>query len=225
MLNHDEKLLQLKINKSKQILTNELKCRHSDVTVIWTTGRDSTCLLCLIKDTYGKVPFPILFPDTGFHYKETYEFRDKITKVFKLNLINVKPNKSQNKKREDFESCCYRLKVEPIIGAIKKEKLKALVSPLRWSAKESFIEGKISETSINKIDSHLRIIEPIAHWTEKDVLRFSKEKELPFNPLYATGIQNITCKTCQHQPLGKRDVQSLKDAEKIVERLESLGYF
>jgi len=71
----------------------------------------------------------------------------------------------------------------------------------------------------------LRTIEPIAHWTKKDILRFTEKKNIPLNPLYARGHQNILCEICQHHQPREKEIYSAKDAEKIVERLESLGYF
>src|SRR5579864_4843252 len=33
---------------------------------------------------------PVLFVDTGFHFKETLEFRDQVIERYKINLITVK---------------------------------------------------------------------------------------------------------------------------------------
>ena len=224
MSKFEDKLFELKIRKSKQIFVGEIERQRSKIAVVWTTGRDSMCLLYLMKDIYGKVPIPVLFPDTGFHFKETYEFRDKIAKVFELKMINVRPTKSYDEVKDDRE-CCYMLMVEPVLRAMEEQKFKALVSPLRWSAPRTFTEGHISETSINEIPLSFRTIEPIAHWTKKDVLRFIEERKIPLNSLYTRGYQSIFCKICKFHPLEEKEIYSTNDTEKIVKRLESLGYF
>ena len=37
---------------------------------------------------------PVLFLETGYHFAETYEFRDQLTRDWGLNLINVTPRQS-----------------------------------------------------------------------------------------------------------------------------------
>src|SRR6478672_4334793 len=34
---------------------------------------------------------PVLFIDTGFHFKETLDFRDQVIERYKINLITLKP--------------------------------------------------------------------------------------------------------------------------------------
>src|ERR1700719_2272636 len=34
---------------------------------------------------------PVLFLETGYHFAETYEFRDRIAEEWSLNLVNVLP--------------------------------------------------------------------------------------------------------------------------------------
>jgi len=225
MSKFEDKLFELKIRKSKQILMDEIERQRSKIAIVWTTGRDSTCLLYLMRDIYGKVPIPVLFPDTGFHFKETYEFRDKIAKVLELHLINVRPTKSCDEVKPDRELCCHILRVEPVLRVMKERKFKALVLPLRWSAPKTFMERHISKTSIDKIPLDFSTIEPIAHWTKKDVLRFTEERKIPLNSLYTKGYQSVFCKICKFHLPEEKEIYSTKDTKKIVKRLENLGYF
>ena len=34
---------------------------------------------------------PVLFLDTGYHFRETYEYRDRMARECQLNLVNVLP--------------------------------------------------------------------------------------------------------------------------------------
>src|SRR5579863_8953654 len=34
---------------------------------------------------------PVLFLDTGYHFRETYEYRDRIAREWNLNLVNLLP--------------------------------------------------------------------------------------------------------------------------------------
>src|SRR5262250_1688205 len=37
---------------------------------------------------------PVLFLETGYHFPETYEFRDRLTREWQLNLVNVLPKQT-----------------------------------------------------------------------------------------------------------------------------------
>ena len=37
---------------------------------------------------------PVLFLDTGYHFPQTYEFRDQLTRDWGLNLVNVMPRQT-----------------------------------------------------------------------------------------------------------------------------------
>ena len=65
---------------------------------------------------------PVLFLETGYHFAETYEFRDRIAREWKLNLVNVVPERSVLQQeaafgilyREEPTKCCQLRKVEPL---------------------------------------------------------------------------------------------------------------
>src|SRR5215813_8455340 len=57
---------------------------------------------------------PVLFLETGYHFPQTYEFRDRLARDWGLNLINVIPRQSVREQesafgvlyREDPTRCC-----------------------------------------------------------------------------------------------------------------------
>src|SRR5450631_2470383 len=64
------------------------------------TGTGDVCLTCsfqaedvlLTKLALELDPnIPVLFLDTGYHFKQTYEYRDQIARDWNLNLINLLP--------------------------------------------------------------------------------------------------------------------------------------
>src|SRR6266478_954906 len=40
---------------------------------------------------------PVLFLDTGYHFPQTYEYRDRMTREWSLNLVNVLPAQTDRK--------------------------------------------------------------------------------------------------------------------------------
>ncbi|UCB60398.1 MAG: phosphoadenosine phosphosulfate reductase family protein [Candidatus Bathyarchaeota archaeon] len=221
----EDHLFRIKVQKSKQILMNAIEKNRSKIAAIWTAGRDSTCLLYLMKEIYGKVPVPVFLCDTSFHFKETYEYRDKIAKVLRLHLMNARSESTYHEEKDDQEFCSYMHKLKPVLRAMEKQRLKALILPTRWSEQKAFLERCIQETSRSKMRLPFEVIEPIIHWTREDIMRFIEKGKVPLHPLYARGYQSVSCEKCKFRSLEEREDYDVKDAEKIIERLQSLGYF
>ena len=69
---------------------------------------------------------PILFLDTGYHFAETYAYRDRIASEWRLNLINLLPEKTVVEQEAEHgllyqsapDQCCKLRKVEPLFKAV-----------------------------------------------------------------------------------------------------------
>ena len=75
------------------------------------TGTGDVCLTCsfqaedvlltkLAIELDAKIP--ILFLDTGYHFAETYAYRDRIAQEWNLNLINLLPEKTVAEQEAEF---------------------------------------------------------------------------------------------------------------------------
>jgi phosphoadenosine phosphosulfate reductase len=211
-----------KVNKSKEILREALQ-RFEKIGIAWTTGKDSTAILHLIKETFGKVSMPVLHGDTTVKFKEIYDFRDKIAEQWGLNLIVVKPEIPEGFEiASDREKCCHLLKTIPMQKKIKELGLEAVIVGIRWDEQKA----RAYEDYFSYRKNHCRI-HPILHWTEEDVWRYTKERNVPVNPLYEKGYRSLGCEPCtKPTPEGgtERSGRS-QDKEKIMERLRALGYW
>src|SRR5260221_5895052 len=69
----------------------------------------------------------VLFLDTGYHFPQTYEYRDRMTKEWSLNLVNVLPTQTVAEQesalgilyRSEPTRCCQLRKVEPLMRALE----------------------------------------------------------------------------------------------------------
>ena len=66
----------------------------------------------------------MLFLDTGYHFAETYAYRDRMAREWQLNLVNVlaanRPSRSRNRNSAfstapNPTQCCQLRKVEPLM--------------------------------------------------------------------------------------------------------------
>lgn len=219
--------LKEKIGLSQKIIKKAVKKWEPNIAVAWTGGKDSTVLLHLIKKTFGKIPIKVYFGDTTQHFKEVYQFRDKLKKKWNLQIIVGKPKKPYKEVKGNRERCCHVLKTQPLIRTIKEQKWKAFMVGIRWDEQTARSHEKY--LSSRKNPKHTRV-HPLLHWTEKDIWEYIKKYNVPINPLYEKGFRSIGCKPCTQPQGGKigdgrERAGRAQDKEKIMARLRALGYF
>src|SRR5258708_30298567 len=69
----------------------------------------------------------VLFLDTGYHFAQTYEYRDRLAKEWSLHLVNVLPKQTVSEQESAFGilyqsdpgRCCQLRKVEPLLSALE----------------------------------------------------------------------------------------------------------
>jgi len=114
----------------------EAKARFENPAVLWSTGKDSTATLHLIRKAFfNEVPFPVVHIDTGRKFKEIYEFRDELAKRWNLNLIVARNEEALREgvspeTRSRFE-CCSLLKTEALKRCIEEHGFDALIVSIR----------------------------------------------------------------------------------------------
>jgi phosphoadenosine phosphosulfate reductase len=211
-----------KVRRSKEILREAFQ-RFDRMGIAWTTGKDSTVALYLIKEMHGKVPIPVLHGDTTVKFKEIYDFRDKVAKEMGLDLVVVKPEIPEGFEiAKDREKCCHLLKTVPMQKKIKEMGLKAIIVGIRWDEQKA----RENEEFFSERGDHHRV-HPLLHWSEEDVWRYIRERNIPVNPLYEKGYRSLGCEPCtKPTPKGgaERSGRS-QDKEEIMERLRALGYW
>lgn len=212
-------LLELKLKKSKQVI-DEAFSKFEKVATIWDTGKDSTLLLFLTRQTDGNIP--VLFSDTTQHFKETYEFRDSLAAKWNLNLINVIPSVSYDEVKEDPKRCCRSLRTLPMAKKIRELGLDAVFVGKRWVEHPKRAQENYFSKRANCYQVH-----PILHWTEKDVSNFLGSHKISHNALFDKGYERVVCEPCAEPASSKlpERPESQKDKEEVMRRLEALGYW
>lgn len=210
-------------NKSIYIIREAYSCVRK-IALLWSIGKDSTTLVWLCKKAFfGKIPFPVVHIDTSFKFKEIYEFRDRYSKEWKLDLI-ISRNEEALKEGVSSEKgrflCCNRLKTEALKLTLKKYDFKGLLLAIRRDehgirAKERYLSFRDPDFKWNylnqppefwdfyksetKGEEHLRI-HPLLHWREIDIWRYIQREKIPIVNLYfAKGkkrYRSIGCAPC-----------------------------
>src|SRR5271155_3897203 len=87
---------------TQQLLVEEFETLSAESAIdrVLLENKGAPCFTCsfqaedmIVLDLLRKrVPdIPVLFLETGYHFAETYAYRDRMTKEWSLNLVNVLP--------------------------------------------------------------------------------------------------------------------------------------
>jgi sulfate adenylyltransferase subunit 2 len=231
-------------NDSVYIIREAYK-EFKDIALLWSIGKDSTTLLYLVRKAFfGQVPFPVMHLDTSYKFKEIYEFRDRMAKVWHLNLVVAKNCQAVDKKIGPGEgnklTCCGELKTEALKQAIREHKYRAILLGIRrdehgirakeryfsprnkqfiWDYKNQPAELWDQYKNTERAEEHIRV-HPLLHWTELDIWSYIKRENIPIVDLYLAKngkrYRSIGCEPCCSP------VESDADTiDKIVEELKT----
>lgn len=205
-------------------LVREAYARFRNIALLWSIGKDSTSLLWMTRKAFfGKIPFPIIHIDTGFKFREIYDFRNKYSQKWGLDLI-VSKNKTALKRIISPDNgkfnCCNALKTEALKITLKNYGFKALLLAIRRDehgirAKERFFSPRdadfkwdyqnqpaelwdLYKSHANKKE-HFRI-HPMLQWTELSVWKYIYREDIPIVKLYfaknGKRYRSIGCQPC-----------------------------
>ncbi len=154
-----------------------------------------------------RVPnIPVLFLETGYHFAETYEYRDKLAKEWNLNLVNLAAQISVKEQESQFgilnqtdpTRCCQIRKVEPLMKGLEPYEL--WFTGLRR-------EQSPSRKNLKKVEHHrvpsgktLLKISALADWDWKKVWQYTVANNIPYLPLYDQGYLSVGCQPCTAIP-------------------------
>ncbi|WP_163353359.1 phosphoadenosine phosphosulfate reductase domain-containing protein, partial [Escherichia coli] len=65
-------------------ILREVVAEFENPVMLYSIGKDSSVMLHLARKAFypAKLPFPLLHVDTGWKFREMYEFRDKTAKEY-----------------------------------------------------------------------------------------------------------------------------------------------
>lgn len=107
-------------NRSIHIL-REAYSQFKSLCMLWSIGKDSTVLLCLARRAFfGWVPFPLVHIDTHYKIPEMIEYRDRLAREWKLDMIYGENREALDNKQTYPDGnatrleCCRNLKTEAL---------------------------------------------------------------------------------------------------------------
>jgi phosphoadenosine phosphosulfate reductase len=166
------------------------------IAVVSSFGAESAVLLHMVAAIEPVTP--VLFVDTGRHFPETLDYRDRLAARLGLSgLQSVGPSADSIARLDadlsravwDSDGCCAFRKVAPVQAALSGFDA--------WiSGRKRFQSGARRDLPVFEIDGVHVKVNPLAAWSAADVAAYAARHELPPHPLVAEGYLSIGCAPC-----------------------------
>ncbi len=194
-------------------ILREVAAEFKNPVLLYSIGKDSSTVLRLCEKAFfpDKIPFPLLHIDTGYKFKEMYEFRDYYIRKIGVKLIVYKNEEPEAQKfgpeQAHTDQYIYYKKTRALLAALKNhgfDAFDAAIGGARREEEKSRAKERIFSPR-NELGSwdpknqrpelwHLynaRLREgetmrifPLSNWTEADIWAYIKEENIEVVPLY-----------------------------------------
>ena len=174
---------------------------HKDILVTSSFGSTSGILLGMISRVAPG--HPVHFIDTTYCFKKTIAYKNALTRLLELNIIDVLPDVKENQITQKSEMwlsnkdrCCYLNKIKPF-EKYKVDK-KIWVSGLLMNTTPFRRNLKIFEKRDSIIKMH-----PNIDTKAEEFKNFLIDNFIPPHPLTSEGYESIGCTHCTVSGTGR----------------------
>ena len=223
--------------------------RSANPVMMYSIGKDSSVLLHLVRKAFypSHIPLPLLHIDTKWKFKEMINFRSKIKKKYKINLIvytnqsglKLNPQKDKNytdvMKTKALKDALDNYKFDVILGGARRDeeesRSKERVVSIRnkghlWNPKNQRPELWNLYNFEKNEDQTIRVF-PLSNWTEIDIWRYIKKEQIQIVDLYFSKKRNCVRRKQSYFMVDDKRFQ-LKKGEKVIQefiRFRTLGCY
>src|SRR5919204_3202274 len=171
---------------------------HPRLLMATAFGAEGCCILHMLADIQPAVR--VINLETGYQFPETLELRERIKERYGIEVEYIRPELTVAEYEAEHggplyrirpDQCCYDRKILPLrravegydawISAIRRDQTnhRQAASVVQWDAKFNLVK-----------------VNPLLHWTKKEVWAFIVEHDVPYNPLHDRGYPSIGCWPC-----------------------------
>ena len=178
------------------------------IALVSSFGADSVVLLHMIGEIARATP--IVFVDTGQHFPETLEYRDRLLERFGLsNIVTAAPDAATLAAEDpekflfasDPDRCCEIRKVAPLAATL--ENYDAWITGRKGFQTEDRGRLPLFEAEGARVK-----VNPLVSWSASELLAYIKQHDLPPHPLVAKGFPSIGCLPCTSRVMPGEDPRS-----------------
>jgi len=169
----------------------------ADLAVVSSFGADSAVLLHMVAQVDPAMP--VYFLETGKHFPETLAYVEQLkTHLGLTNVRAIHPDPKDIARFDpngdlwetDPDSCCHIRKTEPL-EPITAQYGGWVTGRKRYQTRERGVLPHFELTSDDRVK-----VNPLAYFSDADVIEYRRQHALPEHPLYAQGYKSIGCAPC-----------------------------
>ena len=202
--------------ESIQIM-REVISKTENPVMLYSVGKDSAVMLHLAMKAFypSKPPFSFLHVDTGWKFREMYEFRDKMVKDLGIDLIIYKNPAGDEQdinpfthgsalhtdimKTQGLKQALDKYKFDAAFGGARRDEEKSRAKERifsfrtadhRWDPKNQRPELWKNYNANKKPGESIRVF-PISNWTELDIWQYIYLEKIPVVPLYLSAKRPV----------------------------------
>lgn len=216
---------------------------YEDIAVLYSLGKDSSVLVHLFEKAFYpcKIPVKFLHIDTGWKFKEMYDFKREMSKkidiVTYMHPAKLNPNLNGSEytnimKTEALRNALKQYGFRIAFGGARrdeeKSRAKERILSIRdregnWDPRTQQPEIPLLFNTFIRLDQTLRVF-PISNWTEVDVWRYIKQEDIKIVPIYFSHIRSVVEKEINNSTKMLFATES-NDGELIRVRFRTLGCY
>jgi len=227
----------------------EVAAEFDRPAILFSGGKDSICLLRLAEKAFrpSDIPMPFLNIDTGHHFPELNDFRDRRAKELggKLIIRTVEdaiargvavPSPGEISRNQlqipTLLAAIEEFRFDCLIGGARRDEEKARAKERFFSFRDAFGQWdpknqrpelwNLYNGSVNS-GEHMRAF-PLSNWTEMDVWAYIKREKLEVPTIYFSHQRKVVRRNGQWLPA--TDLLPPKAAEEtreLVVRVRTIG--
>ena len=189
---------ELELESAEAVLRWALREFGSEVALATGFGAEGCVLIRMLAQVDRNAR--MFYLDTDLLFPETYELIGKLEarygvrfeqRTSRLSLAAQAAHYGERLWEREPDVCCQLRKVEPLREMLSG--LRAWITAIRREQTAARAGARVVERD-RKFD--LIKINPLAGWSSRDVWRYIKEHDVPYNPLYDLGYRSIGCQPC-----------------------------
>src|SRR5713226_8526249 len=174
------------------------------LTMATAFGPEGNCIIHMLAGIEPRVR--IFNLETGYQFPETLELRERIKEKYGIEVEYVRAEATVKEYEDEHggplyvirpDQCCEDRKIIPLRKSVAG--YEAWISAIRKDP-----SGERGKASVVQWDAKFNLVKinPLLHWTKKDVWNFITKNGVPYNPLHDRGYPSIGCWPCT-APVGE----------------------
>jgi phosphoadenosine phosphosulfate reductase len=168
-------------------------------------GAEGCCVIHMLAEIEPTVT--VINLETGYQFPETLELRDRIRDRYGITVEYIYPELTVAEYEKEHggplyelrpDQCCHDRKILPLRQALARLAPRAWISAIRKDQTDHRNRAEVVQWDAK---FQLVKINPLLHWTRKDVWAFITRHNVPYNPLHDRDYPSIGCWPCT-RPVG-----------------------